>query len=103
MYAGTKCDRSSIFPSTPLLPEKGNRPMTQGHFEAVMEVLMARIPFEVFTIEQVGGGRMEIDHAGALYFFETLAVFRAPGGVRVLFDHESVKRIVDAPAAEVPE
>ncbi len=77
--------------------------MTQEHFEAVLEVLMARIPFEVFTIEQVGGGRMEIDHAGALYFFGTLAAFRAPGGIRVLFDHESVKRIVDAPAANIPD
>ncbi len=77
--------------------------MTQEHFEVVLEVLMARWPFQVFTIEHVGGGRLEVDHPSALFFMETLAVFRAPGGILVMFDHESVKRIVDAPADSIPD
>ena len=76
--------------------------MDADHFTAVLEVMLARQPYRVFTIEQYGGRLLEIDHRGALMFLQGLALFRAPGGIAIMFDHGSVRSIVDALAADVP-
>lgn len=72
--------------------------MTAEDFEQVLQALAERQPFHVFTIELNGGKRFEVDHARALVVRDGVAVFIAPGGVPVWFDHESVNQIVGASA-----
>ena len=72
--------------------------MTADNFMVVMEALRSRQPFHVFTVELNGGRRFEVDHPGALVARDGVAVFLAPGGVPVWFDHESVLRLVGAGA-----
>jgi hypothetical protein len=52
----------------------------------------------VFTVELNGGQRFEVDHPGALVVRDGVAVFLAPGGIPIWFDHESVNQIIGAPA-----
>lgn len=68
--------------------------MTADNFTAVLEALRSRQPFRVFTVELHGGQRFEIDHPNALVSRDGVAVFLAPGGVPVWFDHESVLRVI---------
>jgi hypothetical protein len=72
--------------------------MTAENFDQAVRVLTASHPYRVFTVELHGGERLEIDYAGALSFRDGAAVFLAPGGVPVLFDHDSVNKIIAAPA-----
>jgi hypothetical protein len=72
--------------------------MTAENFDRVLEGLKQRTPFQVFTVELHGGHRFEVDHPGALVVRDGVAVFIAPGGVPVWFDHESVNQLVGAPA-----
>jgi hypothetical protein len=64
--------------------------MTAEHFDKALEGLKQRTPFHPFTVELIGGHRFEIDHPGALVVRDGVAVFISPGGVPILFDHESV-------------
>jgi len=70
--------------------------MTADNFMSVLEALRSRQPFLVFTVELNGGRRFEVDHPGALIARDGVAVFLAPGGVPVWFDHEIVLRFVGA-------
>lgn len=72
--------------------------MTAENFERILEGLRQLQPFRVFTVELNGGTRFEVDQPGALVARDGVAVFLAPGGVPIWFDHESVNRIVGAPA-----
>jgi hypothetical protein len=72
--------------------------MTAENFEAVLDALKQLQPFRVFTVELHGGRRFEVDHPGALVVRDGVAVFLAPGGVPIWFDHESVNQIVGARA-----
>ena len=72
--------------------------MTAENFEQVLDGLMRRTPFRVFTVELHGGQRFEVDHPSALIHRDGVAVFLAPGGVPVWFDHESVIQVLGAPA-----
>ena len=72
--------------------------MTADNFTNVLEGLKQLQPFRVFTVELHGGRRFEVDHAGALVVRDGVAVFLAPGGVPIWFDHESVTQIIGAPA-----
>jgi hypothetical protein len=60
-------------------------------------------PFRVFTVELQGGRRFEVDHPGALVVRDGVAVFLAPGGAPIWFDHESVNQIIGAPANTQPD
>ncbi|MFI5454179.1 MAG: hypothetical protein ACHRXM_01890 [Isosphaerales bacterium] len=73
--------------------------MTQENFDQVLDGLRQLQPFRVFTVELHGGRRFEIDHAGALVVRDGVAVFLAPGGIPIWFDHESVNQIIGAPAS----
>ena len=42
----------------------------------------------------MGGRRFEVDHPRALVSRDGVAVFLAPGGVPIWFDHESVTAII---------
>jgi len=72
--------------------------MTAEDFEQHLTVLSDRQPFRVFTVELHGGKRFEVDHPRAMVVRDGVAVFLAPGGVPIWFDHESVNQIVGAPA-----
>ena len=72
--------------------------MTAENFDQAMRVLVARNPYQVFTVELNGGQRFEVDYPGALSFRDGVAVFLAPGGTPVLFDHDSVNQIIIASA-----
>jgi hypothetical protein len=72
--------------------------MTAEDFESVLEGLRQLHPFRVFTVELNEGHRFEVDHPGALVVRDGVAVFLAPGGMPIWFDHESVNQIVGAPA-----
>ena len=72
--------------------------MTAEIFDQVLSGLRQVQPFRVSTVELHGGQRFEIDHAGALVVRDGVAVFLAPGGVPIWFDHESATQIIGAPA-----
>jgi hypothetical protein len=72
--------------------------MTAENFDNVLQGLRQRKPFRVFTVELHGGDRFEIDHPEAIVIRDGVAVFLAPGGVPIWFDHESVNQIIGAPA-----
>jgi hypothetical protein len=73
--------------------------MTAGNFDQILQGLRERQPFQVFTVELHGGRRFKIDRPGALVVRDGVAVFVAPGGVPILFDHESVGQFIVAPAS----
>ena len=72
--------------------------MTTENFDHVLETLRELCPFRVFTVEFNGGKKFEVDHPGALVVRDGVAVFLAPGGIPVWFDHESVNQIIGVPA-----
>jgi hypothetical protein len=72
--------------------------MTADSFNQVLDGLRQLQPFRVFTVELHSGRRFEIDHPGALVVRDGVAVFIAPGGIPIWFDHESVSQIIGAPA-----
>jgi hypothetical protein len=76
--------------------------MTAENFDGLLEKLLNRRPFEIFTVELHGGKRFEIDHPQATVFRQGLAVFIAPGPVPIWFDHESVSQFIEAPANAAP-
>jgi hypothetical protein len=72
--------------------------MTAENFASTLEGLRQRQPFRVFAVELHGGRRFEVDHLTALVVRDGVAVFLAPGGVPIWFDHDSVNQIIGAPA-----
>ena len=79
-------------------PIHESKPMTAENFDHVLQALRQRKPFQVFTVELAGGHRFEVDHPGAIVIRDGVAVFIAPGGIPVWFDHESVSQIEGARA-----
>ena len=73
--------------------------MTAENFDRVLDELTQRMPFRVFTVELHGGRRFEVDHPRAIVVRDGVAVFIAPGGVPIWFDHESVVQVLGAPAS----
>ncbi len=67
--------------------------MTAEKFETILDALTQLQPFRVFTVELNGGRRFEVDHPEALIVRDGVAVFLAPGGSPIWFDHESVNQI----------
>jgi hypothetical protein len=76
--------------------------MTEEHFDRVLNGLRLEQPFRVFTVVLNGGKRFEVDHPGALVVRDGVAVFLAPGGTPIWFDHESVNQFVGAPSSSAP-
>jgi hypothetical protein len=73
--------------------------MTAENFESILEGFRQLQPFRVITVELHGGRRFEVDHPGALVVRDGVAVFLAPGGVPIWFDHESVNQIIGGSAS----
>jgi hypothetical protein len=74
--------------------------MTAENFTRVLEGLRQSQPFRVFTVELHGGRRFEVDHPGTLVTRDGVAVFLAPDGVPIWFDHQSVNQIIGSLANE---
>ena len=78
--------------------------MRREVFTAAIEELQQRTPFRPFTVITVSGRRQEVDHPRAIVVRDGTAVYAAPGGIPVIFDHESVDQVIgdltDHPAAQ---
>ncbi len=68
--------------------------MTADNFDRVLRALCEQQPFQVFAVELHGGQRFEVDHSRAMVVREGVAVFLAPGGIPIWFDHDSVSQII---------
>ena len=73
--------------------------MTAEHFDAVLDTLVELKPFRMFTVELHGGKRFEVDHPKAIVIRDGVAVFLAPRGTPIWFDHDSVNQIIGASAS----
>jgi hypothetical protein len=76
--------------------------MTLENFETIIGTLVTRTPFRPFTVELVGGSRFEVDGPRARVARDGVAVFVAPGGVPIWFEHESVTQIIGETAEASP-
>jgi hypothetical protein len=63
-------------------------------FDNSLIAFKRRSPFRPFTVALVNGDRFEVDHPDALVVRDGVAVYVAPGGVPVLFDHEGVNQFI---------
>jgi hypothetical protein len=68
--------------------------MTAENFDRVLNTFASQTPFHPFTVELLNGHRFEVDHPRAFVNRDGVAIFVAPGGIPVLFDHESVLRFI---------
>ena len=68
--------------------------MDRDVFTSTIQAMKRRNPFRPFTVVTIGGGRQEVDHQDAILVRDGMALYAAPGGIPVIFDHESVDRII---------
>jgi hypothetical protein len=68
--------------------------MDRDTFESTIRAFRHRTPFRAFTVAMVNGDGFEVDHPEALAVRDGVALFAAPGGVPVIFDHEGVSQII---------
>jgi hypothetical protein len=68
--------------------------MSADRFDEAVKVLTSRRPFKPFTVVLVSGSRFEVDYPSALAARDGAAVYLAPGGIPVIFDHEGVSEVV---------
>jgi hypothetical protein len=71
--------------------------MTADNFDRTLRAFQRRAPFKAFTVELVSGDRFQVDHPEALVLRDGVAIFVAPGGIPVLFDHEGVSQVLGEP------
>jgi hypothetical protein len=68
--------------------------MQADTFDNSLIAFKKRSPFKPFTVALVNGDRFEVDHPDALVVRDGVAIYVAPGGVPVLFDHEGVSQFI---------
>ena len=68
--------------------------MEAANFDQTLGAFRSRRPFQPFTVVLVNGDRFEVDHPDAFWMRDGLAVYIAPGGVPVIFDHEGVSQFI---------
>ena len=68
--------------------------MDRDTFDGTIRAFKHRTPFRPFTVAMVNGDRLEVDHPDALAVRDGMALFAAPGGVPVVFDHEGVSQVI---------
>lgn len=68
--------------------------MDRDTFDGTIREFKHRTPFRPFTVAMVNGERLAVDHLDALALRDGVALFAAPGGVPVVFDHEGLSRVV---------
>jgi hypothetical protein len=72
--------------------------MTEAHLGQLLTELRDQQPFRVFKVTLLNGRRFEVDHPNALIVREGVAVFLAPGGIPIYFDHDGVNEVIRAGA-----
>jgi hypothetical protein len=68
--------------------------VNQETFAATVEAFQSRRPYKPFTVALNNGERYAVDRPNTLAFGEGTAVIIAPGGVPIIFDHESVSQVI---------
>ncbi len=68
--------------------------MDRDTFTETIRAFKHRAPFRPFTVVTVAGNRHEVDHPDALAVKDGVALFLAPGGVPVIFDHEGISEVI---------
>ena len=68
--------------------------MDRDTFTETIRTFKHRAPFRPFTVVTNSGNRHEVDHPDALAVKDGVALFLAPGGVPVIFDHEGVCEVI---------
>lgn len=68
--------------------------MQADHFDETLKTFKHRSPFRPFTVVLVNGDRYEIDHRDAFVVRDGVAIYVAPGGIPVIFDHEGVSQVI---------
>jgi hypothetical protein len=71
-------------------------------FDVTLRTLKNGRPFRPFTLAMVNGDRLEVDFPDGLALREGVALYLAPGGVPVWFDHEGVSQVIGDLAGESP-
>ena len=77
----------------PRLTSADKNKMDRDTFDNTIRAFKHRTPFRPFTVAMVDGDRVEIDHPDALVVRDGVALFAAPGGIPVVFDHEGVSQV----------
>ena len=67
--------------------------MEKDNFEKLLRALSHRQPFRSYTVEFVGGEKVEVDHPEALIVRAGVAVYLGPDGTPAWFDHAGVSRV----------
>jgi hypothetical protein len=68
--------------------------MKSSNFEIALRTFSKQRPFRPYTIEFTSGSRVVVDHPEALRPYDTLLVYRSAAGTYVLFECESVVRLI---------
>ncbi len=68
--------------------------MDRETFDVTIKTFRNRKPFRPFTVAMVDGDRLAVDHPEALAVRHGIALFAAPGGIPVIFDHEGVSQVL---------
>ena len=63
-------------------------------FDATLGAFKKRRPFRPFTVAMVDGDKFEVNLADALVVRDGVAIYVAPGGVPIIFDHEGVSQFI---------
>ena len=76
--------------------------MDRDKFDVTLRALKNGRPFRPFTLAMVNGDRFEVDFPEGLALREGVALYLAPGGVPVWFDHEGVSEVIGDLAGQSP-
>lgn len=68
--------------------------MDRETFDNSLRMHKRIVPFRPFTLVMVSGDRMEVDHGDALAVRDGVALYFAPDGIPMLFDHEGVSHVI---------
>ena len=76
--------------------------MERDTFDSAIRTFKHRRPFQPFTIAMVDGDRVEVDHPEAVVVRDGTAIYVAPGGTPIIFDHEGVSQVIGDLAGRSP-
>jgi hypothetical protein len=71
-------------------------------FDRSLRALARLKPFRPFKVELTSGGQFEVEHPEALSVYAGQAVYFAKDGEIMLFDHESVARLIKPSKSKGP-
>lgn len=74
--------------------------MNEKSFDAILNELCSRNPFQLFSVELKTGRQFEVDHPKGLAFRDGFAVFIGPDTKIERFDFHNVNRIFESAAGK---